>query len=64
MRAEADAQSAAKGLPPASERVKLIPMGRMGEPDDVAGVIAFLLSADADYMTGQAINVTGGLWMN
>lgn len=64
MRAHADAQSKLRGLPPASERVKLIPMGRMGEPDDVAGVISFLLSADAAYMTGQAINVTGGLWMN
>ena len=64
MRAEADAQSAARGLAPASERVKLIPLGRMGEPEDVAGVICFLLSKDAGYMTGQAINVTGGLWMN
>jgi NAD(P)-dependent dehydrogenase (short-subunit alcohol dehydrogenase family) len=64
MRAEADAQSVARGLAPASERVKLIPLGRMGEPEDVAGVICFLLSKDAGYMTGQAINVTGGLWMN
>jgi NAD(P)-dependent dehydrogenase (short-subunit alcohol dehydrogenase family) len=64
MRAEADAQSLARGLAPASERVKLIPLGRMGEPEDVAGVICFLLSEDASYMTGQAINVTGGLWMN
>jgi NAD(P)-dependent dehydrogenase (short-subunit alcohol dehydrogenase family) len=64
MRTEADAQSLARGLAPASERVKLIPLGRMGEPEDVAGVICFLLSEDASYMTGQAINVTGGLWMN
>jgi NAD(P)-dependent dehydrogenase (short-subunit alcohol dehydrogenase family) len=64
MRAEADAQSVARGLAPASERLKLIPLGRMGEPEDVAGVICFLLSQDASYMTGQAINVTGGLWMN
>jgi NAD(P)-dependent dehydrogenase (short-subunit alcohol dehydrogenase family) len=64
MRAEADAQSLARGLAPASERVKFIPMARMGEPEDVAGVIFFLLSDDASYMTGQAINVTGGLWMN
>ena len=40
-----------------------IPLGRMGTPEDVAGVVAFLVSSDADYMTGQAINVTGGLEM-
>ncbi|MEM2364076.1 MAG: SDR family oxidoreductase [Candidatus Bathyarchaeia archaeon] len=32
----------------------------MGKPEDVAGIVAFLASSDADYMTGQAINVTGG----
>lgn len=64
MRAEADRQSQERGLPPAADRIKAIPLGRMGEPEDVAGVIAFLLSDDARYMTGQAINVTGGLWMN
>lgn len=64
MREEADRQSLERGLSPASERVKLIPLGRLGEPDDVAGVVSFLLSDDANYMTGQAINVTGGLWMN
>jgi 2-hydroxycyclohexanecarboxyl-CoA dehydrogenase len=42
----------------------MIPLGRLGEPDDVSGVVAFLLSDDANYMTGQAINVTGGLWMS
>jgi len=40
-----------------------IPLGRLGTPEDVAGVVAFLVSSDADYMTGQAINVTGGLEM-
>lgn len=64
MREEADRQSVERGLSPASERVKLIPLGRLGEPEDVAGVVSFLLSDDANYMTGQAINVTGGLWMN
>jgi NAD(P)-dependent dehydrogenase (short-subunit alcohol dehydrogenase family) len=64
MRAEADAQSLARGLSTAKDRLHLIPMGRMAVPDDVAGVILFLLSDDAAYMTGQAINVTGGLWMN
>jgi NAD(P)-dependent dehydrogenase (short-subunit alcohol dehydrogenase family) len=38
-----------------------IPMGRLGEPDDVAAVIAFLLSREAAYMTGQTVSVDGGL---
>ena len=37
---------------------------RAGEPDEIAKVVAFLASDDASYMTGQAINITGGLWMN
>ena len=39
------------------------PLGRCAEPDDVAGVAAFLASADAGYCTGQAIDVTGGMMM-
>jgi NAD(P)-dependent dehydrogenase (short-subunit alcohol dehydrogenase family) len=39
-------------------------MGRLGKPDDIAKVVSFLLSDEAGYMTGQSINVTGGLWMN
>ena len=38
-----------------------IPMGRPGEPEDIADVIAFLASDDARYMTGQTITVDGGL---
>ena len=65
MRAEAEAMNAAQGLPDVHTRVQtLVPMRRAGVPDDVAGVVAFLASADAAYMTGQAINITGGLWMN
>jgi NAD(P)-dependent dehydrogenase (short-subunit alcohol dehydrogenase family) len=37
-----------------------IPLGRLGAPDDVARVVAFLASDDAAYITGQAINVCGG----
>jgi NAD(P)-dependent dehydrogenase (short-subunit alcohol dehydrogenase family) len=47
----------------AKSREKLlaeIPLGRFGEPAEVAGVIRFLLSDDAGYVTGQTINVDGG----
>ncbi len=37
------------------------PLGRLGEPDDVASVALFLASDDSNYLTGQAINVTGGM---
>lgn len=44
--------------------VQNIPMKRAGEGKDVAGLIAFLASEDADYITGQTINVCGGLIMS
>jgi meso-butanediol dehydrogenase/(S,S)-butanediol dehydrogenase/diacetyl reductase len=37
-----------------------IPVGRLGTPEDVAAMVAFLCSEDADFITGQAINITGG----
>jgi 2-hydroxycyclohexanecarboxyl-CoA dehydrogenase len=43
---------------------RAIPMGRLGQPDDCAGVIAFLLSDDAGFITGQTISVSGGLTMH
>jgi len=46
------------------EWVEGIPMKRAGTPEDVAALVAFLASKDADYITGQAINVDGGLKMN
>lgn len=52
------------GKPPAeirAERVGRIPMGRVEQPEEVAAVVSFLAGPDSRYMTGQAINVTGGM---
>jgi meso-butanediol dehydrogenase/(S,S)-butanediol dehydrogenase/diacetyl reductase len=45
------------------KRIRGIPLGRPERPEDVAKVVAFLAGPDSDYMTGQAINVDGGLVM-
>ncbi len=57
----------AKGLPPGSEWKRIvdtIPFGRPAQPADIAASAAFLASADADYVTGQTINVNGGTRMD
>jgi len=41
----------------------IIPMGRMGKPEDIAKVVGFLCSPEADYITGQVIAVDGGMTM-
>jgi 2-hydroxycyclohexanecarboxyl-CoA dehydrogenase len=43
---------------------RAIPMGRLGQADDYPGMIAFLLSDDAKFITGQTISVSGGLTMS
>ena len=43
--------------------VKDIPLGRFGEPDEVASLISFLCSDEASYITGQTIHINGGLFM-
>lgn len=47
-----------------AEWVEGIPLKRAGQPQDVAGLVAFLASDDARYITGQTINVDGGLIMS
>jgi 2-hydroxycyclohexanecarboxyl-CoA dehydrogenase len=42
---------------------RAIPLGRVGQPDDVAAAVAFLASADAAFITGQTLSVSGGLTM-
>lgn len=44
------------------ELKRLIPAGRFGQPDEVAALTAFLASDDAAYITGQVININGGLY--
>ncbi len=39
------------------------PLGRLESPEDVAGVVAFLCGRDADFITGEAIEVNGGAWI-
>lgn len=43
---------------------RAIPLKRLGQPEDIPGLIAFLSSDDANFMTGQVISVSGGLTMN
>ncbi len=43
--------------------VKMIPLGRVGSPEDVAGAVAFLASEEASYISGHVLNVNGGMLM-
>jgi NAD(P)-dependent dehydrogenase (short-subunit alcohol dehydrogenase family) len=46
-----------------AEMLKSIPMGRLGTTAEVADLVAFLASDQSSYLTGQAINITGGQLM-
>ena len=53
------------GLPEAAKAAMLqsVPLERIGTSEEIAGVVAFLASSEADYITGQVINVDGGMVM-
>ena len=46
-----------------AEYVAQTPLGRLEQPEDVADVVVFLCSDQARFMTGQGVNVTGGVYM-
>ena len=62
-----DAMTTRRGRPTGSAMqamVEAIPLGRLETPADVAGVVSFLASPDAAYITGQSIVVDGGMWFS
>jgi len=62
-----EAMATRRGTPVGSEleaMVAGIPLGRLEEPADVAGVVSFLAGPDAAYLTGQSIVVDGGMWFS
>jgi meso-butanediol dehydrogenase / (S,S)-butanediol dehydrogenase / diacetyl reductase len=59
-------EASLRGMTPAEvieDYVRQTPLGRLETPEDVAGLVCFLASDAARFMTGQAINVTGGVYM-
>ena len=60
-------RAGALGITPEESLARMvarIPLGRLETTDDVAGVVSFLCSPDAAYITGQSLNVCGGMEMN
>jgi 2,3-dihydro-2,3-dihydroxybenzoate dehydrogenase len=45
------------------DAMSAVPLGRMAQPEDIAGTVAWLLSPDARGVTGQAIDQNGGAWV-
>lgn len=57
------AEAAADAKRTLDAMVRAVPMRRLGQPDDVAGAVAFLASDEAGFITGQTLSVSGGLTM-
>ncbi|MBZ9848057.1 L-iditol 2-dehydrogenase [Mesorhizobium sp. CA14] len=56
-----------EGLEPGEKKAavaKSVPIGRFAQPEDIAGLAAFLASSDSDYILAQTYNVDGGNWMS
>ena len=53
-----------KNMPGVAHQADHIPLRRLGKPEDIAATIAFLASDDASFITGEAITVSGGLFMH
>jgi 3-oxoacyl-[acyl-carrier protein] reductase len=52
------------GVPGIRERGPSLPLGRIGRPDEAASVVAFLMSERASYLTGEIVDINGGLYMD
>jgi 2-hydroxycyclohexanecarboxyl-CoA dehydrogenase len=59
----AEVGSSARGAKVVAGMQRAIPLGRLGQPEDVAGAVAFLASDEAAFITGQVLSVSGGLTM-
>jgi NAD(P)-dependent dehydrogenase (short-subunit alcohol dehydrogenase family) len=48
----------------AARTLKSVPLGRLGKPEEIADLAAFMLSEKAAYMNGEIVTLDGGQWLN
>mgnify|MGYP004005617243 FL=1 len=46
-----------------AEAMRVVPLGRMSQPEEIAGMVSWLVSADGVGVTGQGLDINGGSWM-